>query len=169
MNRIIVATIVCTTLGFYLPVQRPAKSNESAVAAVLDDWHKAAAAADGDRYFGHLAADAVFLGTDATERWTREAFREYAKPHFAKGTGWSFKSKERHVSRSKDGSVAWFDELLDTEKMGTCRGSGVLLIDGGRWKITQYNLSVPIPNEAFPDVKKIIDASLKAKPSDKKP
>ena len=39
---------------------------EKAVAAVLDDWHAAAAVADEARYFAHFAPDSVFLGTDAT-------------------------------------------------------------------------------------------------------
>lgn len=47
--------------------------------------------------------------------------------------------------------------------LGPCRGTGVLVLDGDRWKIAQYNLSVPIPNQVFDDVKKIIDAALKAK------
>ena len=34
-----------------------------AVAAVLDDWHAAAAAADEERYFSHFASDGVFLGS----------------------------------------------------------------------------------------------------------
>jgi hypothetical protein len=156
MNRIVVATIVCTTLGLALPTQKPAKSNESAVAAVLDDWHKAASAADEDRYFNHFAADAIMFGT-------RDEFRTWAKPHFAKGKGWRFKAVKRHVSFSKDGTIAWFDESLDTQNLGPCRGTGVLVLDGDHWKIAQYNLSVPIPNEVFDDVKKIIETALKAK------
>jgi hypothetical protein len=163
MNRIIVATLVCTTLEFVLPAQKPAKSNESAVAAVLDDWHKAAAAADEERYFSHFAADAVMFGTDATERWTRDEFRTWAKPHFAKGKGWMFKAVKRHASFSKEGTVAWFDESLETMNLGPCRGTGVVVLDGDHWKIAQYNLSVPIPNEVFDDVRKIIETALKAK------
>lgn len=33
------------------------------------------------------------------------------------------------------------------EKYGECRGSGVLLREGGEWRIAQYNLTVPIPND----------------------
>lgn len=154
-----------TGLCACLLVVAPAATDDSEQAkrnqinAVLDDWHKAAAAADEDRYFGHLAADAVFLGTDETERWTRDEFRVWAKPHFDKGKGWSFKANRRQVSLSRDGAVAWFDEILDTANLGTCRGSGVLVLDGDRWKIAQYNLSVPIPNDVFADVKKVIDAA----------
>jgi hypothetical protein len=70
---------------------------------------------------------------------------------------------KRHVFFSKDGSTAWFDESLDTPNLGPARGTGVLVLDGNRWKLAQYNLSVPIPNEVFNDVKKIIDAALKPK------
>jgi ketosteroid isomerase-like protein len=163
MNRIGILGLACVVLGLSWSPQEPANSNESAVAAVLDDWHKAAAVADEERYFRHFAADAVMFGTDATERWTRDEFRVWAKPHFAKGKGWTFKAVKRHVSFSKDGAIAWFDESLDTMNLGPCRGTGVLVLDGDRWKIVQYNLSVPIPNEVFDDVKKIIDAALKAK------
>jgi ketosteroid isomerase-like protein len=131
---------------------------------ILDDWHKAAAETNEERYFSHLTADAVFMGTDATERWTRDEFRTWAKPHFAKGKGWNFKSVRRNVALSKDGAVAWFDETLDTPNLGPARGSGVLVRDGDVWKIAQYNLSVPIPNEIFTDVKKSIEAFLKKKP-----
>src|SRR5262245_16848788 len=59
------------------------------VEALLDDWHNAAAQADEERYFAHLAEDAIFLGTDASEGWTKEEFRAYAHPHFASGKGWT--------------------------------------------------------------------------------
>jgi ketosteroid isomerase-like protein len=141
------------------PQKASGEDRQNAVAAVLDDWHKAAANADESRYFGHFSADAVFLGTDATERWTRDEFRRWAKPHFAKGKAWSFKAVKRNITVSKDGSVAWFDEVLDTPNLGPARGSGVLTWDGQAWKIAQYNLSVPIPNSIFKDVKRLIDAA----------
>src|ERR1044071_7793793 len=86
----------------------------AAVERVLDDWHDAAAKADEARYFAHMAEGAVFLGTDATERWTKDEFRAYAHPYFAKGKAWSFTPKTRHVTLGGDGATAWFDELLDT-------------------------------------------------------
>ena len=136
-----------------------AKGDEAAVAAVLDDWHAAAAAADEARYFGHMTEDSVFLGTDATERWTKAEFRAYAHPYFAKGKAWSFRSVRRGVTFSADGRVAWFDEDLATPNLGPSRGSGVLVHNGKAWKIAQYNLSVPIPNGVFDDVKKIIEGA----------
>lgn len=125
------------------------------ISKVLDDWHDAAAKADEERYFAHFATGAVFLGTDGTERWTLPQFRAFAHPYFAKGKAWSFRSTRRDVEFS--GDVAWFDEDLDTPNLGPARGSGVLLKTGsGEWKIAQYNLSIPIPNEKMKDVKALI-------------
>jgi len=83
-------------------------------------------------------------------------FRAYARPHFAKGKAWSFRSTRRAIRIS--GDVAWFDEDLDTPNLGPARGSGVLVRTPAGWKIEQYNLSVPIPNERFKDVKALIEA-----------
>lgn len=131
---------------------------EAEVAREIDDWHDAAAKADESRYFDHFAAVGVFLGTDGKERWTIPDFRTYAHPHFAKGKAWSFRSTRREITFA--GGIAWFDEDLDTPNLGPARGSGVLIRDGrGAWKIAQYNLSVPIPNERFKDVKALIEAA----------
>ncbi|XXF75358.1 nuclear transport factor 2 family protein [Myxococcaceae bacterium GXIMD 01537] len=139
--------LLCLTLLTATPAAKSAPTPAAAVSAVLDDWHRAAAQADEARYFAHFTPDAVFLGTDGTERWTRDAFRAWAKPYFAKGKAWTFTAVSRNLSFSKDGSVAWFDEALSTTNMGPARGSGVLVKEGGVWKIAQYNLSVPIPND----------------------
>lgn len=127
------------------------------IARVLDDLHDAASKADADRYFALFAESAVFLGTDASERWTLEQFKAYAKPHFDAGRGWTYlpRPDSRHIEVR--GDAAWFDELLDNAKYGQCRGSGVLLKHpDGRWLIAQYNLSVPIPNDLLPDVAQMI-------------
>ncbi|MCP4599960.1 MAG: nuclear transport factor 2 family protein [Proteobacteria bacterium] len=119
---------------------------------VLDDWHDAASKADGTRYFGHMTEDAVFLGTDAAERWTIEEFKSFAAPYFSKGSGWTYIPRDRHITLSEDGSVAWFDERIDNDKMGELRGTGVLHRIDGVWKIAQYNMSFPIPNEITDEV-----------------
>ena len=116
------------------------------IEAVLDDFHAAASEADGERYFSHLAPAAVFLGTDASERWTKEQFRAFAEPYFSQGKGWTYQPRDRHVSVADGGRTAWFDEALDSASYGECRGSGVLRKHGEAWKIEQYNLSIPMPN-----------------------
>ena len=152
-------------IAFALLLLAVPASPEADVAAVLDSWHAAAAAAQEEKYFAFFTADAVFLGTDATERWTRDEFRRYAHPHFAKGKAWSFKPVSRHVSFSADGAVAWFDEALDTPNLGPSRGSGVLVRENDQWRIAQYNLSVPIPNDLMDDFKKRIEGFEKKTPA----
>lgn len=150
------ALLLCAALT--LSAQAPA---EKAVAAVLDDWHLAAAQADEGRYFGHLAEGAVFLGTDPGERWTKAAFQTWAHPIFQRGKAWSFKATRRAVTLSRDGRTAWFDEDLDTPNLGPARGSGVLSRDRDRWQIQQYNLSVPIPNALMKAVRAQIEGLAK--------
>ncbi|MEZ4293421.1 MAG: nuclear transport factor 2 family protein [Polyangiaceae bacterium] len=127
-----------------------------AIEAVLDDFHDAAAKADEGRYFGHLAEDAVFLGTDAAERWDKAAFLAYSHPHFAKGKAWAFRAVRRAVVLSPSGDSAWFDEDLATERLGPARGSGALVRTASGWSITLYNLTIPIPNDRFDAVRRVI-------------
>ncbi len=131
---------------------------QSAVARTLDDFHDAADRADERRYFAHVAPEGVFLGTDGSERWDVAAFRAYAHPHFARGKGWTYRATERHVTLAPTGHVAWFDETLANESYGPCRGPGVLRRIDGAWKIAQYNLTIPIPNELARDVVAMIRA-----------
>jgi ketosteroid isomerase-like protein len=132
--------------------------HEEAVTSVLNQFHKAASEHDFQKYFGLMTADAVFIGTDATERWDVKAFKAYVKPHFEKGRGWTYKPRTRHISFTPDRNVAWFDEILDNAKYGTCRGTGVLVKDGKDWKISQYHLTIPVPNELAEAVVKLIQA-----------
>jgi ketosteroid isomerase-like protein len=139
-----------------LPAWDPGRAS-AAIHAVLDDWHKAAASADEARYFSHFTSDAIFLGTDRTERWDLRAFQTFAHPFFAKGKAWSFTPVRRDVTVGAGGGIAWFDEDLDTPNLGPTRGSGVVLRDaGGAWKITHYNLAITVPNERMKAVKSVV-------------
>jgi hypothetical protein len=126
------------------------------VEATLDRFHRAASNSDGAAYFALFAPEAVFIGTDATERWTVDQFKAYAMPYFAKGRGWTYVPRVRHVQFSPKGDVAWFDEILDNKALGVCRGSGVLRKAGGTWLICQYHLTIPVPNALAGEVVKLI-------------
>tara|TARA_R110002020_G_scaffold117278_11_gene268021 strand:- start:613 stop:1110 length:498 start_codon:yes stop_codon:yes gene_type:complete len=142
-----------------------AKDQKQAINSQLEAWHKAAADADFDAYFGLMTSDAVFIGTDATENWQNEEFKSYSKPYFDKGKAWSFSTLERNIYLGADKDLAWFDELLDTQ-MGICRGSGVLVMDDGIWKLKHYVLSIAIPNDNVAEVtelKKVNDSLLMKK------
>ena len=136
-----------------------AAPSEADVTRVLDDWHDAAAHSDEERYFGHLTKDAIFIGTDATERWNVAAFRAYAHGPFSRGKGWVMRPTARHVMFADGGKTAWFDEELDAKNLGAARGSGVLVRgDDGTFRIAHYVLSVSVPNEKFKSVKELLEA-----------
>lgn len=124
---------------------------KTAIAKVLDDWHLAASNADFEGYFSRMTEEGVFLGTDATENWQNQEFRDFSKPYFDRGRAWSFTAVERNIYLGDTGDFAWFDELLDTQ-MKLCRGSGVLLKVNGTWKIAHYVLSIAVPNENVSDL-----------------
>ena len=123
------------------------------VNTVVNNWHNAASKANFNAYFNTMDNPSIFIGTDASENWTKEAFQKFCKPYFDKGKAWSFTPLERNIYTNSRKDVVWFDELLDTW-MGTCRGSGVLEKQGDSWKIKHYVLSVAIPNE---DIQKVIE------------
>lgn len=130
------------------------KESTATLDSLLNAFHRAAAEADFERYFAFFAEDAVFIGTDATERWIKKDFMVWAKPFFDRGKAWRFTALSRHISLDETGQVAWFDELLDTQ-MKICRGSGVLVKQGKNWKIMQYVLSMTVPNEKSDSIIKI--------------
>ena len=131
-----------------------AATPEEDIAAVLDQLHLAAAKADGPAYFALYTPDAVFLGTDVTERWTMPQFRAYAQPYFDKGQGWTYAARARQVTIAPVDCrcVAWFDEVLDSQSYGTARGTGTLVRTADGWKVTQYALTFPIPNDIADEV-----------------
>ncbi len=158
MRRLAVLAIA---LVFVTPLT-VAAADTTAIASVVDAFHSAASRTDEEAYFALLAPNAVFLGTDATERWDKEAFRAFSHLYFSQGKGWTFTPRNRHIDLSRDGKVAWFDELLDSATYGECRGSGVLeKLDGG-WKITQYHLTIPMPNDLAKEFVARIRAAKKA-------
>jgi ketosteroid isomerase-like protein len=156
--RLLVIATSMTLLGWQTIRGDSPNADRDAIARALDRLHEAASKADGEAYFSLFADDAVFLGTDASERWPIEEFKSYAMKRFETGTGWTYHLKDGKRFITVDGSVAWFDELLSNVKYGTCRGSGVLRKVGDQWKIAQYNLSIPVPNEIALDIVKMIQA-----------
>ena len=117
---------------------------------LIDGLHLDAHEANFQTYFDRYTVDAIFLGTDKTERWTIEEFKEYARPAFADGHGWTYIVIERNWEG--EGNTMWFDEILFNEKLGHCRGTGVVEFKDGQWKIAHYALTMLVPNEIAADV-----------------
>jgi len=137
---------ILLSLLLFIGFSAHAENNQEQVNSTLNALHHNASVANFTEYFNLYHQNAVFIGTDATEVWTKEEFQAYAKPHFDKGKGWTYHPRDRHIYFSANEDVAWFDELLDNDSLGETRGTGVLVKEGGVWKVTQYHLTIPIPN-----------------------
>lgn len=143
--------------GTALPLRAAAAEDATLTARVnafVDEWHLDAAHAR-PAYFDKIAPDGIYIGTDRTERWTRDAFEAWAAPHFARESAWTLVPRERHVSATADGSVIWFDEQLDSG-MGLLQATGVMRAVGERLEIVHYQLSIAVPNEVQPRVTELI-------------
>lgn len=161
MKKILLSILLLAILPSF------SQDNKNEINVVINDWHKAASAANFNDYFSALTDDSIFIGTDPTENWNKTEFEAFAKPYFDKGKAWNFTPIERHIYFSEDKKTAWFDELLDTQ-MKICRGSGILVKINNTWKIKHYVLSMTIPNDNTDEVVKIKspleDVILKTKP-----
>ncbi|MCO4800272.1 MAG: nuclear transport factor 2 family protein [Colwelliaceae bacterium] len=131
-------------------------SANDAINNTIDRFHAAAAEANYNEYFDLLADEGVFLGTDASERWTKEEFKAFVLPHFSKGNGWSYQSTQRNITFIESTDTVFFDELLINDFYGQCRGSGILIKRNNKWQILQYNLSIPVPNQLSEDIVSLI-------------
>ncbi len=131
-----------------------AEEPRQAVAAVLNTLHQKASEADYDGYFALFSEHAVFLGTDREEYWPIDTFKAYTRERFATGAGWTYHPIERFVH--VNGDTAWFEERLHHARYGETRGTGVLVRKHGAWRVAQYNLTLPIPNDLFVDVAEAI-------------
>lgn len=121
------------------------EAQQSALDSLIDGLHQDAHEGNFDSYFARYTNDAVFMGTDKRERWTIDEFKAYAAPAFEDGHGWSYSIVERNWEG--DGDTRWFDEILFNEKLGHCRGTGVVEKISDTWKIAHYSLTLLIPNE----------------------
>ena len=133
-----------------LPAMSLADNQRAAIDALIDGLHQDAHEGNFHTYFDRYTPDAVFLGTDKSERWTIEEFKVYAKPAFEDGQGWTYSVKERNWEG--EGNTRWFDEVLINEKLGHCRGTGVVELIDGEWKIAHYALTMLVPNDIAAEV-----------------
>ena len=140
--RNIIVVVGILTLSSCTKIDSKKKINN-----VLDSLHYLASVADQKKYIDLFSENAVFFGTDISERWSKNEFNRYVKSRFDTGTGWTYKSISRNIFISNNKKVAWFDEILYNKKYGEFRGTGVLTVESEKWKISQYNLLLPIPND----------------------
>lgn len=153
IKNIFLVIIASLTISCGVTTKLP-DTEKSAVNELLNQWHKDVATFDFDAYFDKMTDDGVFVGTDASEVWSKEQFMAFSKPYFDQKQTWDFKPLQRNIYFDSKEKIAWFDETLDTW-MGICRGSGVVIKTDEGWKIQHYVLSVTVPNEK---IKEVIEA-----------
>ena len=146
-TNLLKATVVSLAL---LPAMSLADNQRAAIDALIDGLHQDAHEGNFQTYFDRYTPDAVFLGTDKSERWTIDQFKVYAKPAFEDGHGWTYSVKERNWGG--EGNTRWFDEVLLNQKLGHCRGTGVVELIDGEWKIAHYALTMLVPNDIAAEV-----------------
>ena len=126
------------------------------VNAFVNEWHDDAAHAR-PAFFDKIANDGIYIGTDKTERWTREVFRQGAKAAFARPVAWAFTPLHRNVQFSPDRRFIWFDEQVRSS-MGILQASGVMRPTASSFEIVHYQLSIAVPNDVIPQVTGAIKA-----------
>jgi hypothetical protein len=146
-TNLLKATVVSLAL---LPAMSLADNQRAAIDALIDGLHQDAHEGNFQTYFDRYTPDAVFLGTDKSERWTIDQFKVYAEPAFEDGHGWTYSVKERNWEG--EGTTRWFDEVLLNEKLGHCRGTGVVEFIDGEWKIAHYALTMLVPNDIAAEI-----------------
>lgn len=156
----LIFTIIILIIWVFIPSNLFSQNSSDhktrrAIHHMLDDWHGLAAVGDST-YFDHFDENSFYLGTDAKEVWGLQEFKDFALPHFRKGSAWSFKKKNRNIYLGKYGHYAWVDETLDTW-MGLCRGTGVLEKQGDEWVIMHYSLTVLVSNKIIKDYVKLLE------------
>ena len=111
LKRFVVFIALTCSLG---ACQSKVNTEPQEINALLDNWHLAATNANLEAYFSVLDDKAIYIGTDASEIWTKSEFYNFCKPHFIKGKAWDFKAYDRNIYFSEDRKTAWFNELLNT-------------------------------------------------------
>jgi ketosteroid isomerase-like protein len=132
-----VSSVGAVLLGIVLSWQAMAEMSPQ---AALDTLHQAGVDADPEAFTAVLAPDAVFLGVADSARLQGQALRDFIDDSFSSGNAWDYRISARDVQLSADGSVAWFDESLESDELGSAYGSGVLTQSGGVWRVVQYSL-----------------------------
>ncbi len=78
------------------------EKNKNEINNTLNQWHKDVADSNFDAYFNKMTSNSVFVCTDASEVWSKQKFKEFAKSFFNKKETWNFTSINRNIYFSSD-------------------------------------------------------------------
>ena len=74
MKKLIILFLTIVTYSCK-PSEVKLQSEKQIITVFLNNWHKAAAEANFDAYFNAMAEESIYIGTDATENWTKNNFK----------------------------------------------------------------------------------------------
>lgn len=154
IDRLLTSILLCMMTVFALSGQLSA-TDRIQVDSMINQWHRAASTGDGPSFFGRMTHDAIYLGTDASERWTRTSMEADLGKYFNGKRAWHFIPYDRTYFSLDNSQDVFFDEYLKTW-MGTCRGAGLITKENGMWKIKYYQLSVAVPNDVIKPYLKLL-------------
>ena len=82
-KKIILASFLIVLMAGHqsLKAQQSIDSVKTHLNFFLDQWHRDAAEGNHTAYIGAMTSDGVFIGTDATKRWTTPEFSAWSKPN----------------------------------------------------------------------------------------
>lgn len=88
--------------------------------------------------------EAVFIGSDDTELWTKDTLIEKLQDS---ANGWDMRKCHSRDVNLIDADTATFFEVIEHVRYGIFRGSGLITKGGTRsWCIRHYTLSFSVPN-----------------------
>jgi hypothetical protein len=141
-------------------IQTESNENEEGVHAFLNSLHHFAATAKFEEYFALFHPNGQFLGTDGTENWTMQEFKEWSEPFFTDvECAWEYipvpgkrnvtiqKSSDSNSVNHSLPTYAVFDEVLYCCDLKChTRGSGTLVYENKKWLLMLYHITFPIPD-----------------------
>ena len=80
----------CVSISINTKKESNNSSSYDEIDKVMNNWHLAATEANYNNYFSKMDSLSIFIGTDATENWTKVEFEAFCKPYFDKGKAWDF-------------------------------------------------------------------------------
>jgi hypothetical protein len=104
--------------------------------------------------------EVVNIGTDLDEYWTDwHSFQEWMQYAIKLRREYKISEKDTRIKISKDGTVAWYSQLIDTcfetkgdpVRLEGFRHTGVVEFRSNKWVIVQSHISIPFTLSTTPD------------------
>jgi len=124
------------------------------LALLIREWYYAASEGKVEAFLGYFAKSesTTYIGTDPNEIWYGyDQIKENVEENFRTYGKWTVMSKNLQVHKIGDAAI-FTDEVELSARYGgssiadDARMSGVLVLQGANWKITQVHFSFGIPN-----------------------